>query len=636
MGRKESLAFNSHVFHEGTQIRGYEFFGSHEEIRDGVKGYIFRVWAPNAKAISVVGAFNQWKIGANPMELVEREIWAAFVPGLQECDTYKFAVTGADGETRMKADPYAFYAESGPQNASKLYNLSGYEWHDREYKIRHHKSKISEAPMNAYEVHLGSWKRHEDGTPLQYRELAEELIPYVSAMGYNYIELLPIMEHSLEESWGYQTTGYFAPTSRYGTPKDFMYFVDCCHQAGIGVILDWVPAHFAKDAYALIEFDGSPCYEYADTAKWEHEKWNARVFHFGKPEVKSFLLSCAEYWLTQYHVDGLRINAVSYMLYQDYAYKEGQTGRGGKEHPEAIAFLKDLNRMASSVNPDVLMIAEESAAWPNVSKSVDSGGLGFHLKWNTGWMYDMRHYMKMDSFFRKDHHKDVTFSLMYAFHENFVLTMAHDEFVAPKGSLFEKMFGEEPWKTAGIRVLYAYMMLHPGKKLVFMGSELGQRSEWQYDKTVEWNLLETPLHKELHTFFKEINHFYLQTKELWEEDFSWDGFEWIVSDDSRNNVVVFQRKDKKGKEVICVVNFSPVELSEYRFGVPRKKEYKEIFNSNLVEFGGTGSGNPNGVKASWIPSHGSPCSIAVTVPPMAAIVLKGDGYLRMPKTKGTK
>ena len=414
MGRKDSLAFNSHVFHEGTMAQGYEFFGAHAAQRESTDGYVFRVWAPHATKVAVVGDFNDWDAEKNPMSIVEREIWEGFVPGLQEYDLYKFAITGPDGEIRMKADPYAFHAETRPGTASKLYDIRGYEWHDQAFRAQRRRRKISEAPMNTYEVHLGSWKRYENGDSLSYRDLAEQLVPYVKELGYNYVELLPVTEHPLDASWGYQCTGYFAPTSRYGTPKDFMYFVDQCHQAGIGVVLDWVPAHFCKDAFGLYEFDGVPCYEYADPKKWEHYGWGTRVFDYEKPEVKSFLLSSAEYWITQYHIDGLRVDAVASMLYLDYDRRDGQwtpNRKGGKENLEAIAFLQDLNRMAFRTNPDVLMIAEESTAWPMVSRPVDAGGLGFNLKWNMGWMNDMTHYIKLDPYFRKDNHRDVTFSL---------------------------------------------------------------------------------------------------------------------------------------------------------------------------------------------------------------------------------
>ena len=620
-------------------IHGYTFFGAHAERRDGRDGYVFRTWAPHAKRVSVVGEFNGWTADADPMQKVEREIWEGFVPGLQQYDLYKFAVTGQNGQTHLKADPYAFHAETRPGTASKLYDLGGYVWNDKAFREERRRHKIGESPMNTYEVHLGSWRRYDNGDPLSYRDLAAQLVPYVKEMGYNFIELLPVTEHPLDGSWGYQCTGYFAPTSRYGTPKDFMYFVDQCHQAGIGVVLDWVPAHFCKDEFGLIEFDGGPCYEYSDPRKWEHAGWGTRVFDYAKPEVKSFLLSSAEYWLTQYHIDGLRVDAVASMLYLDYDRRDGQwtpNSRGGRENLEAIAFLQDLNRMAFRTNPDVLMIAEESTAWPLVSRPVDAGGLGFNLKWNMGWMNDMTHYIKLDPFFRKDHHRNVTFSFMYAFSENFVLPISHDEVVHMKGSLLGKMPGDEPLQMAGVRAFYSYMLMHPGKKLMFMGAELGQLNEWHYEGQLDWYLLRDPRHAQLHQFFREANAFYLAAGELWEVDFSWEGFEWIVADDYTNNVVVFLRRDRRGRELICVVNFSPVELHHYRFGVPQKKQYVEVFNSDRFEFGGSDAGNPEPVRTEWVTAHGHPCSIEITIPPMAGILLRGEGYLRAPRRSTAK
>ena len=630
-------SFNAHLFHEGTAISAYEYMGAHATTHNGVPGYMFRVWAPRARSVSVVGDFNSWDVSAHPMEKVTDGIWEKFIPGGQTYDAYKFAVTGADGVLRHKADPYAFHAETRPGNASKLYSIDGYQWKDQKWKEQRHKKQIYDAPLNIYEVHLGSWKRRENGDFIDYRDLARQLAPYVKEMGFNYIELLPVTEYPLDDSWGYQCTGYFAPTSRYGTPEDFMYFVDYLHQAGIGIILDWVPAHFCKDAHGLYEFDGSPCYEYADPRKGEHASWGTRVFDYGRPEVKSFLLSSAAFWLKEYHIDGIRVDAVASRLYLDYDRPDGQwcpNIHGGKENLEAIEFLRALNKTAFAVNPSALMVAEESTAWPLVTKTADVGGLGFNLKWNMGWMNDMCHYLKMDPWFRQGNHKDITFSMFYAFSENYILPLSHDEVVHMKGSVMGKMPGDRQQKFAGVRGFYAYTMAHPGKKLSFMGVELGTEAEWAFYKELDWDLLENEENRQLHRYITDMNRFYQSASPLWEIDFDWEGFEWLVSDDNHNNVVVFLRRDKSGKELVCAINFSPNTYEDYRFGCPGVREYVEVFNSDAPEYGGTGAVNAGPCKVSWKPSHGRESSVSIRIPPLGAVFLEGRGRLRAkPKSK---
>ena len=628
MPYREADQLNTYLFHEGTAISAYEFMGAHAATRDGVEGYMFRVWAPRAQAVSVVGDFNSWDAASHPMEKITNGIWERFIPGGRTYDAYKFAVTGADGVLRHKADPYAFHAETRPGNASKLYTIDGYQWGDGKWIEQRHERPVYNAPLNIYEVHLGSWKRRENGDFIDYRDLARELAPYVKEMGFNYIELMPITEYPYDPSWGYQCTGYYAPTSRYGTPADFMYFVDKMHQEGIGIILDWVPSHFCKDAHGLYEFDGSPCYEYADLRKGEHAAWGTRVFDYARPEVKSFLLSSAAFWIKEYHIDGIRVDAVASMLYLDYNRRDGEwvaNKDGGKEHLEAITFLQELNRTAFTVNPDVLMVAEESTAWPLVTKPSDVGGLGFNLKWNMGWMNDMCHYLKMDPWFRQGNHKDITFSMFYAFSENYILPLSHDEVVHMKGSVLGKMPGD-PWqKLAGVRSFYAYTMAHPGKKLSFMGVELGTEKEWNFEGQLDWGVLANEGNRQLQRYVRDLNHFYLEESPLWEVDFSWEGFQWLVPDDNQNNVVVFLRRDKAGRELVCAINFNPNTYEDYRFGCPPCKEYVEVFNSDAAVYGGTGAVNKKPCKVSWEPSHGQETSVSIKIPPFGAVFLRGRG-----------
>ena len=621
--------FDAGAFFGGTDSEAYRFLGAHRAQRGGEEGYLFRLWAPNAVRVCVTGDFCAWDASAFPMARGEHGLWEKFIPGLKQFDTYKYAVTSTQGKTVLKADPYAFHAETRPGTASKLYDLPPYRWGDGAWRAGRASAPVDRSPLNIYEVHLGSWRRRENGDFYDYRSLARDLADYVADLGYNCVELMPVTEYPLDDSWGYQCTGYFAATSRYGTPEDLMYLIDHLHQKGICVILDWVPSHFCKDEHGLIDFDGTPCYEYADPLKREHAGWGTRVFDYGRGEVKSFLLSSAAYWLREYHLDGLRVDAVASMLYLDYGREAGEwtpNKNGGHENLEAIDFLRALNTAAFAIDPNVMMVAEESTAWPLVTYPVSDGGLGFNLKWNMGWMNDMCHYLKLDPWFRQYHHKDITFSLMYAFSENFVLPISHDEVVHMKGSLRGKMPGDDRQQLSGVRAFTAYMLAHPGKKLTFMGAELGQWHEWDFASQLDWYLLENEENRQLHRFFKDINAFYLSQSPLWDIDFSWEGFEWLVPDDNHNNVVVFLRRDRKGRELIAAVNFSPVAQGEYRFGVPPKKRYREVFTTDCAEYGGTGEWcNEKTVEVLPIPSHGREQSLCVKLPPLGAAFFAGEG-----------
>ena len=617
-------------FLNGQAVRVQEYLGAHPAQADGQEGYRFRVWAPHAKDVSVIGDFNGWNDASHPLAPIGGGVWEGFIPGLQRYDTYKYAIRTQDGRVLAKADPYAFHAETRPGNASKIYDLSGYEWGDGAWLQYRKEHPVYHAPLNIYEVHLGSWRRTGEDTMLSYRDLAGWLVSYVKEMGFTHVELMPITEHPLDASWGYQCTGYFAATSRFGTPHDLMWLIDQLHQAGIGVILDWVPAHFPKDAFGLYEFDGAPCYEYADPRKGEHSDWGTRVFDYGRNEVRSFLFSSALFWLEQYHIDGLRVDAVASMLYLDYGRQDGAwmpNIHGGHENLEAVEFLQLLNSHIFLDHPDTLMIAEESTAWSGVSHPVDQGGLGFNLKWNMGWMNDILHYIKLDPYFRQFNHNDITFSLMYAFSENFVLPLSHDEVVHMKGSLLNKMPGSNPEKFAGVRAFYTYMITHPGKKLLMMGSEFGQWNEWHYEHSLDWHLLDpdqewTLPHRQLKEFFQQINAFYLAHKELWELDFSWEGFEWIHADDAQANTIAFLRKDAKGSTLVTVCNFSPVDRTGYVIGVPTPGLYTCLFSSDDAAFGGEGRGDHAPVRSSYTPCHGREQSITLTLPPMSAAIYK--------------
>ena len=622
MAKKEQSA----RFHAGTLTDGWKWFGAHPAEKRGKTGWEFRVWAPHAKAVSVVGDFNDWNRSAARLRK-NGEVWEGFVPDLKVYTSYKYAVEGADGTVHFKADPYGFHTETRPATASKLYDLTGFRWSDEKFRDQQAKHPVYDSPLNIYEVHLSSWKKRDNGDFIDYKDLAKDLAAYVKDMGYTAIELLPVTEHPLDDSWGYQCTGYFAPTSRFGTPKDFMWFVNHMHKNGIAVLLDWVPAHFCKDEQGLYEFDGTCCYEYSDPNKREHAAWGTRVFDYGRPEVKSFLLSSARFWLEEYHIDGLRVDAVASMLYLDYDRQGGAwtpNKYGGHENLEAIEFLRELNQMAFSVNPNVLMIAEESTAWPLVTYPPEEGGLGFNLKWNMGWMNDLCHYLKMDPYFRQFHHRDVTFSMLYAFSENYVLPLSHDEVVHMKGSLRGKMPGDDWRQLAGVRGFYTYMLCHPGKKLLFMGSELGQWHEWDFRGQLDWYLLDDPACRATHECIRQLNRLYRRNRCLWENDRDWEGFQWLVADDNHNNVLVFLRRDRKGHEMICAVNFAPVPWDNYRFGVPKAAGYEVLFNTDDTCWGGSGCGLSAGgrIDVDDIPSHGWEQSLSLTVPPLGAVLLR--------------
>ena len=634
------------AFSEGRSCHAWRCFGAHPCRKDGQEGYLFRVWAPNARQVCVFGDFNGWDENAAPLEKLEGGIWEGFLPGLKRYDTYKYVIHAADGTVTAKADPYAFHAETRPGNASKIYELDEYPWGDAGWLDYRAKNPPYRRPMNIYECHLGSWRRTGEGEFLSYRDTTHYLVPYVKEMGYTHVELLPVMEHPLDASWGYQVTGYFAATSRFGTPDDLKYLIDQLHQAGVGVILDWVPAHFPRDAFGLYHFDGTPTYEYADPRKGEHPDWGTQVFDLGRNEVRSFLFSNAMFWLEEYHADGLRVDAVSSMLYLDYGRQDGAwmpNIHGGNENLEAIEFFQKLNTTIFAAHPDVLMIAEESTAWPKVTYPVDEGGLGFNFKWNMGWMNDICHYIKLDPYFRQFNHKDITFSLMYAFSENFVLPLSHDEVVHMKGSLLGKMPGDDPQKYAGVRAFYTYMLAHPGKKLMMMGCEFGQWNEWHYEQSLDWHLLEQhdetgdgDRHRALQAFFRAANAFYLAHKELWELDFSWEGFQWICADDNQGNCAAFVRRDKKGGCLLVCCNFSPVHRRGYRLGLPFPGRYECVLNTDRPEFGGTGLGDTAPVKSEYVPCHGQEQSMEIDLPPMAAVIYRCTRKFPKRKPKASK
>ncbi|MBQ8580402.1 MAG: 1,4-alpha-glucan branching protein GlgB [Oscillospiraceae bacterium] len=619
------MNINDHVYHyhNGSATHAWEFLGCHPDCREGREGFVFRVWAPNAQKVSVVGDFNFWNPDDLPMYKISGGIWEVFSVHAKEGNAYKYAVTGPNGQSVYKADPVGFRTCRLPDTSTVIWRQGQYKWHDSLHFARSARRDPLHIPMNIYEVHLGSWKRKADGTVYTYREIAPGLAEYVKELGFTHVELMPLADYPFDPSWGYQVTNYYAPTARYGTPDDLKFLVDTLHQAGIGVLLDWVPAHFPKDIYALYEFDGTCCYELSDPQMNEHPDWTTRIFDFGKPEVRSFLISCAVYWLTEFHLDGLRVDAVSSMLYLDYSRPNYRPNRyGGRENLEAIEFLRLLNEACYKVRKGVIMAAEESHAFPRVTGPVSDGGLGFLLKWNMGWMNDTLRYFKEDPLFRKYHHGKLTFSMAYAFAENFILPLSHDEVVHGKYSLINKMPGDYFWKFAGLRLLRGYQMTHPGKKLSFMGNEFGQFIEWNYAQGLDWMLLDYDMHKKMLHFTRELNRFYLENDMLWADDHSWEGYQWIQPDDADNSVLAWRRiNPKTKKELIVVMNMTPVSRHDFRLGVPKDGIYEPVFCSDDLYFGGTGEGAKT-VSAEEVGFREYKHSALFHVPPMSMTIYK--------------
>ncbi|MBR6259091.1 MAG: 1,4-alpha-glucan branching protein GlgB, partial [Oscillospiraceae bacterium] len=583
-----------------------------------------RVWAPNAKSVRLAGDFNFWNTEELFMQKDFHGVWEIESRYAKKGDRYQYYIERPDGSFVYKSDPYAFRFASLPDTAGVVWDIEGFNWTDGSFRENKGRRSVLESPVNIYEIHPGSWRKKPDGSFYDYEELARELIPYVKKMGYTHIELMPVMEHPFEGSWGYQVTGYFAPTHRYGTPEQFMAFVNACHNSGIGVILDWVPAHFPKDESGLYEFDGTCCYESSDPVMNEHKEWSTRIFDYGRYEVLSFLISSALFWIREYHADGIRVDAVASMLYLDYARTEFKPNRyGGNYNLEAIDFLRKLNRAAFAADPSLLMIAEESTAFPMVTKPGEDGGLGFNFKWNMGWMNDMLGYMSADPLFRKGCHNQLTFSLTYAFSENFILPLSHDEVVHGKRSLLDKMPGEYREKFANLRVFLGFMAAHPGKKLNFMGSEFGQFIEWDYHKELDWFLLDYEAHRQMQTFVKELNNFYLENPAFWDNESGWQGFSWISADDCSNSVVAFRRIAKDGGEIIGIFNFCPVLRRAYRLGLPAPGVYHPVFSSDRKRYGG-GSVRLPAVKAAPEPMHGLPCQGKFTLPPLSAVFYRHE------------
>jgi len=619
-----------YLFHQGTNHKSYYMFGAHLITKNKVKGVRFAVWAPNAKWVSVIGDFNQWDATANPLiELNSSGIWQVFVPNLSENMLYKYAIGTMNGETLYKTDPYGYYAEHRPKTASVIYDLEGFSWEDNTWKKKTIKEREISKPLVIYEVHLGSWKRHKDGSLMNYREIAEELTEYVLDMGYTHIEIMPIMEHPFDGSWGYQVTGYYAATSRYGTPKDFMFLVDKCHQKGIGVILDWVPGHFPKDAHGLARFDGSTLYEHPDPRRGEHLQWGTYIFDYGKSEVQSFLISNIIFWLEYYHIDGFRVDAVASMLYLDFERNDWLPNQfGGRENLEAADFFRRLNQSVSSCFPNTMMIAEDSSTWPLLTTNTSDGGLGFTHKWNMGWMNDTLKYFSYDPIYRKCHHNLLTFSLTYAFSEQFVLPLSHDEVVHGKHSLLDKMPGDYPQKFAGLRTMFGYMMSHPGSKLTFMGGEFGHYIEWKYDDQLDWFLLDYEAHRKMKEYVKALNHFYLRNPSLWEDDRSWNGYKWLSPNDYNESMISYLRQGNRKKDfTIVVINFTPVSRMNYRLGVPEEIGYQEVFNSDDAAFGGTGMVNTEIIVPEVVPCHEYKQSVVISIPPLAVVFYKPVEHL---------
>ncbi|MBN8421927.1 MAG: 1,4-alpha-glucan branching protein GlgB [Verrucomicrobia bacterium] len=616
-----------YYFREGTHQRLWEILGARLKTVHGVAGCQFAVWAPNARRVSVVGDWNHWDGRVNVMRnRIEAGIWEIFIPGITELTHYKFEILDINGHLCLKSDPYAVFGQHGTQTSSLVFDMERYSWSDNEWMQVRAKCDLYHSPMSAYEVHLGSWKRKEsEGNRwMSYKELADELIPYVKNLGFTHIEIMGIAEHPFDGSWGYQVTGYFAPTSRFGNPDEFREFVDRCHQAGIGVILDWVPGHFPKDAHGLAKFDGTALYEHADPRLGEHQDWGTLIFNYGRHEVKNFLISNALYWLEQFHIDGLRVDAVASMLYLDYSRNAGEwipNHLGGRENLEAIAFMRELNSVCYAKHPGSTIIAEESTAWPGVSKPVSTGGLGFGFKWNMGWMNDSLHYMSEDPVHRKYHHGEATFAMIYAFDENFILVLSHDEVVHGKGSLINKMPGDRWQKFANLRMFFSWMWTHPGKKLLFMGGEFGQWNEWRHDSSLDWHLFLGEEHSGLQKLVKDLNHLYTTRPALYAKDHEPGGFHWLDANDADNSIFAYTRSSSDGDKVTVLVNATPVTRKDYRVGVSEAGSYRELLNSDAPNYAGSGVSAGAGFQAQPTPWQGQPWSIVVDLPPLATLVL---------------
>lgn len=620
-----------YLFKEGNHTKLYEKFGAHNMVHKSVEGVHFTVWAPNAKSVSVRGDFNDYAIDAHPLKLRDDDsgLWEGFIEGVAQSLTYKYHIVSKINEIiHDKSDPFAFFAEKPPKSASRIWSLDGYAWQDEKWMQSRHAVNAYDAPVSVYEMHLGSWKRkvEEENRYLTYRELAVELLTYLQQMNYTHVEFMPLTEYPYFGSWGYQVTGYFSATSRFGEPEDLMYLIDILHENGIGVIMDWVPSHFAVDMHGLVNFDGTALYEHADPQKGFHPEWGSFIFNYGRNEVKSFLISSAMFWLDKYHIDGIRVDAVASMLYLNYAREEGEwtpNVNGGNENLEAVAFLRKLNESVYAQFPDIMMIAEESTAWPMVTRPTSIGGLGFGFKWNMGWMHDMLDYMEQDPIYRRYHQNQVTFSLMYAFSENFVLPFSHDEVVHLKRSMLDKMPGDLWQKYANLRALYGYMYGHPGKKLLFMGGEFGQWSEWSEARSLDWHLLEWQDHRQLQRYVKELNHLYLSDPALSQIDDSWEGFQWIDISDADQSIVSFIRRAKDpADQVVIVCNFTPVPRMGYRVGMPVEGGYREIMNSDWPQYGGSGVGNDGPIIAEPTPWQSCDYSVPLNLPPLGVIYLK--------------
>ena len=622
------------LFSDGDAVRAYDFLGAHFINLDGRNGVIFRVWAPNAITVSLVGDFNNWNQKANYMYKIGGGVWELFIENLNEFAVYKFCIETVDHTNILKSDPFAFHCQTRPENASMVFNTNQYVWHDSYWMENRQNTSSPDKPMNIYEIHAGSWKKYPDGNYFNYQKMADELIPYLKEMNYTHVQLMPLMEYPYDPSWGYQTTGYFAATSRYGTPCDLMALIDRCHMEGIGVIMEIVPSNFPKDDYGLYKFDGTCLYEDNNPKKGQRDSWGTCLFNFQRYEVISFLISAVMFWFDKYHIDGMRIGAVSSMLYLDYGKKDGEwvpNRFGGNENLEAIDFIKRLNKAVHMYHPSALTFAEENTSWPKLTLPIEEGGLGFDYKWNMGWMNDTLHYMSLDPLWRPFNHDNLTFSFFYAFSERFILPISHDEVAHGKGSLISKMPGDYDSKFAGVRTFITYMYAHPGKKLVFMGCEIGQFDQWDSDSGIQWDLLKFEKHNALYTFFKAINKFYIEHKPLYELDNTPKGFEWIHRNDYTQSVIAFRRTDSDGNEIIAVCNFQPTVHENYMIGVPRFGEYEEIFNSDLTEFGGTGVSNTGTLTTVPMKIHGYKQGLSLTLPPLGVIYLKCTKELKNPE-----